>query len=66
MYGLIERGKLMEYIVDSDKMKNIDYNKALTDIINLNVKERLDYFNTHMYEVAHERKVITYHVIIMH
>ena len=24
MYGLIERGKLMEYIVDSDKMKNID------------------------------------------
>ncbi len=47
----------------SDKIKNIDYDKALTDIININVKERLDYFNTHMYEVAHERKVITYHVI---
>ncbi len=47
----------------SDKIKNFDRDKALTDIINLNVKERLDYFNTHMYEVAHERKVITYHVI---
>lgn len=46
-----------------NNMNNIDFKKALTEIIDINVKEKLDYFNTHMYEISHERKVITYHVI---
>lgn len=47
----------------TEKIKNINCDNALTEIIDLNVKEKLDYFNTHMYEISHERKVITYHVI---
>lgn len=46
-----------------DNMNNIDFKKALTEKIDINVNEKLDYFNTHMYEISHERKVITYHVI---
>ncbi len=47
----------------TERIKNINCDNALTEIIDLNVKEKLDYFNTHMYEISHERKVITYHVI---
>lgn len=47
----------------TDNMNKIDFKKSLTEIIDINVKDKLDYFNTHMYEISHERKVITYHVI---
>ena len=41
----------------------IDFDKVISEIIDVNVKEKMDYFRNHMYEIAHERKVITYHVI---